>query len=63
MAMILGADPSAFRTEWDRTGMDRQKGAFEGGVAGNVRAICATLAMPEPSAAEIEAALAPRAAM
>jgi putative hydrolase of the HAD superfamily len=63
MAEILGADPSAFRAEWDRTGMDRQTGAFEDGIAGNVRAICATLEMPEPSAAEIEAALVPRAAM
>ena len=63
MAVILGADPTAFRAEWDRTGMDRQKGAFEDGIAGNVRAICATLEMPEPSATEIEAALAPREAM
>jgi putative hydrolase of the HAD superfamily len=63
MAVILGADPPAFRAEWDRTGMDRQKGAFEDGVAGNVRAICASLEMPAPSATEIEAALAPRAAL
>ena len=43
MAVILGADPPAFRAQWDRTGMDRQTGAFDDGIAGNVRAICAEL--------------------
>ena len=63
MADALGVDPPRFRAEWDRTGIDRQTGAFEDGMAGNVRAICAVLQVPAPSAAEVEAALAPRDAM
>ena len=63
MSAVLDADPSAFRAEWDRTAADRQTGAFPGGMAGNVRAICASLSMPAPSEAVIDAALAPRAAM
>jgi putative hydrolase of the HAD superfamily len=63
MADVLGADPSRFRAEWDRTAVDRQTGAFPDGMAGNVRAICESLALPAPTEAAIEAALAPRAAM
>ena len=63
MAATLGADPVAFRAEWDRTAVGRQTGVYPDGMQGNLRAICAALAMPAPSEAVIEDALAPRAAM
>jgi len=62
MADTLGADPVAFRAEWDRTAVGRQTGAYDG-MPGNLRAVCEALGMPTPSDATVEAALEPRGAM
>ena len=63
MADSLGADPVAFRAEWDRTAVGRQTGAYADGMPGNLRAICETLGMSVPDNAAIEVALEPRMAM
>ena len=60
MAATLGADPVAFRTEWDRTAVGRQTGSYPDGMPGNLRAVCAALGVASPSDAAIDAALAPR---
>lgn len=63
MASTLGADPAAFRAEWDRTAVGRQTGVYADGMAGNLRAVCDALDVPAPADDAIEAALAPRSAM
>ena len=59
----LGCDAEAFVDAWSRTAVERQTGAFPGGVAENLRAIVASRGGPEPSDAAVADALAPRAAM
>jgi len=63
MATTLGADPVAFRAEWDRTAVGRQTGVYPEGMPGNLRAVCAALGVAAPSDAAVQAALAPRDAM
>ena len=60
-ARSLGADPGAFRTEFDRTAPARQSGGFAD-LRLNVRAICDTLGIAADDAA-IDRALARRDAM
>jgi putative hydrolase of the HAD superfamily len=62
MATVLGADPAAFREGWNATGVARQTGGFPT-LDDNVRAICASLGLPEPSDEEVTRALARRAEM
>jgi putative hydrolase of the HAD superfamily len=62
MAAILGADEDAFRTEWNRTAIARQTGTVAS-VEDNVRLICRSLELSEPSDEQVSRALAPRAAM
>jgi putative hydrolase of the HAD superfamily len=62
MAATVGADPEAFRIEWDRTAVARQMGRFDS-MQENVRTICRSLELPEPSASAVVAALAPRMEM
>jgi putative hydrolase of the HAD superfamily len=62
MAATLGADEDAFRTEWNRTAIARQTGAVAS-VEENVRLICRSLELPEPSDERIAEALAPRGEM
>jgi len=63
MAATLGADPAAFRAEWDRTAVSRQTGAYPDGMPGNLRSVCEALGLAAPSDAATGAALAPRDAM
>jgi putative hydrolase of the HAD superfamily len=62
MAASVGADPDAFRIEWDRTAVARQTGRV-GSIGENVRTICQSLEVPEPSAGQVAEALQPRAEM
>ena len=62
MADSLGADPIAFRAEWDRTAVGRQTGAYAD-MAENLRAVCRTLDLAPPDDERVAAALAPRAEM
>lgn len=62
-ARVLGTDPEAFEREWTRTAVARQTGVYDGGMPGNVRAICSTLGAPAPTDEDVRRALAPRAAM
>lgn len=59
---VLGADPVAFRAEWDRTAHDRQTGGFVD-LPANLRTICGRLGLPDPDDATIERALEAREAM
>lgn len=63
MAEALGADPAAFRDEWNATAIRRQTGGYPDGMPGNVRAICDDLGIADPPADRLAAALAPRDAM
>lgn len=58
MADALGADPERFRSEWDRTAIERQTGLFAT-VETNVRAICASIGLA-PSDGAMERALEAR---
>ncbi len=60
-AEVLGADPAAFRAEWDRTVVGRQTGGYPD-MASNLRAICDSLGL-RADAATIERALESREAM
>ena len=62
-AVRLDCDPEAFVDAWSRTAIERQTGAYAGGVAENLRAIVAGLGGAEPTDAAVADALAPRAAM
>jgi putative hydrolase of the HAD superfamily len=59
-ARVLGADEDAYLAAWMATAIDRQTGAYPGGMPDNVRAICAEIGVPPPADALIEASLAPR---
>ena len=61
-ATVVGADPDAFRIEWDRTAMARQTGSF-GSMDENVQTICRSLELPEPTAEQVAEALESRAEM
>jgi putative hydrolase of the HAD superfamily len=60
MAPVLGCDPEAFLEAWRDTAVLRQTGAYPGGMAENVVAICAALGVPRPPDETIGRALAPR---
>ncbi|MGZ8572530.1 MAG: HAD family hydrolase [Actinomycetota bacterium] len=60
-AEVLGADPEAFRAEWDRMAIGRQTGGFPD-MTSNLRAICDALGMVREDAS-IERALEAREAM
>jgi len=60
MAAELGGDPEAFLAAWTETAVRRQTGAYPGGLAENVRAICASLRLPDPSRDDLLRALAHR---
>jgi putative hydrolase of the HAD superfamily len=62
MAERLGGDLETFEAEWTRTAALRQTGGYPEGMAGNVRAICASLGIEADDAA-IAHALEPRAEM
>jgi putative hydrolase of the HAD superfamily len=62
MAAVLGADAGAFRVEWDRTAVARQTGTV-GSMQENVRTICRSLEIADPSDDDVAEALAPRAEM
>ena len=62
MANVLGADTATFRAEWDRTAVARQTGTV-GSMQENIRTICTSLELPEPTDAQVAEALAPRAEM
>ncbi len=59
-ARTLGADEDAFLEAWYETALARQTGRYAGGMAENVRAIVASLGLPEPSQHAVDDALAPR---
>lgn len=63
MAKVLGGDPDVFLRAWSETAVKRQTGAYTGGIAENVREICATLELPQPADEAIGRAIAPRAQM
>jgi putative hydrolase of the HAD superfamily len=62
IAAVLGADAGAFRAEWDRTAVARQTGTV-GSMEENVRTICRSLEMADPSDELVAEALAPRGEM
>jgi putative hydrolase of the HAD superfamily len=62
MAAAVRAEPDAFRIEWDRTAVARQTGSV-GSMQENVRTICRSLEVPDPSEELVAEALAPRAQM
>jgi putative hydrolase of the HAD superfamily len=62
-ARALACDEEAFEAEFMRTAVGRQTGAYAGGMAENVREICAAIGAADPDDELIERALAPREAM
>jgi putative hydrolase of the HAD superfamily len=59
-ARVLGADPEAFREAWLDTAIERQTGAYEDGMPGNVRAVCRAIGLDDPPDDLVHLALAPR---
>lgn len=62
-ARVLDADEDAFLQGWYETALPRQTGLYRGGIDENVRAIVASLGLPDPSDADVAEALAPRIVM
>jgi len=63
MAEVVGAEPGAFREQWDRTAIERQTGAYPAGMPENVRVICAALGLSTPTDAIVAEALTSRDVM
>jgi len=63
IATALGLDVAAFERAWDATSVDRQTGAFPGGIPENVRAAAAAIGAEPPQEDAVLDALGPRRAM